>query len=153
MKYYAAYGSNLNKAQMARRCPDAVAVGTAWIPEHKLVFRRGYLTIEPAKGKHVDVGVYKISPEDEKKLDIYEGFPKFYHKERLEICSPFSGKKIKTVMVYIMNDGFEIKRPSTRYLQTVAVGFRDFGFGIKPLMDADLDACLSEMEGIKDDEI
>ena len=32
MKLYLAYGSNLNKEQMAYRCPDAVPVGISRIP-------------------------------------------------------------------------------------------------------------------------
>ena len=33
-KYYLAYGSNLNVAQMQFRCPDAVVAGTAVIPDY-----------------------------------------------------------------------------------------------------------------------
>ena len=39
MKYYLAYGSNLNIQQMAVRCPGARAVGTATIRDFKLAFR------------------------------------------------------------------------------------------------------------------
>jgi len=146
MKYYIAYGSNLNRKQMAKRCPDAEAVGAAWILDYKLVFRRGYLTIEPAEGRHVCVGVYRISEADEKSLDRYEGFPSFYHKERLTISSLISGKPIKTGMAYIMNDGFPIKRATSEYLHTCAVGYYDFGFPLNPLMDADLEAGVAQSE-------
>ena len=30
-RYYIAYGSNLHKEQMSRRCPDARVVGTGWL--------------------------------------------------------------------------------------------------------------------------
>ena len=33
-RYYLAYGSNLNIAQMQFRCPDAVMAGTAVIPDY-----------------------------------------------------------------------------------------------------------------------
>lgn len=36
-KYYLAYGSNLNIAQMQFRCPDATVVGTAVIPDYELL--------------------------------------------------------------------------------------------------------------------
>ena len=36
---YIAYGSNLNRAQMALRCPDAKVVGTGEIKDYELLFR------------------------------------------------------------------------------------------------------------------
>ena len=48
-RYYLAYGSNLNIDQMAWRCPDAVPLGTAEIPNYRILFRGSktgsYLTI------------------------------------------------------------------------------------------------------------
>ena len=139
MKYYIAYGSNLNKEQMARRCPGAVDVGTGKIADYKLVFRRGYLTIEPEEGSSVNVGVWQITDEDEKKLDRYEGFPRFYHKEYFAIPTSFNAGEVMC-MAYIMNDGFPIKRSTREYRETVEQGFHDFGFDIVPLLEADLDA-------------
>ena len=49
-KYYLAYGSNLSIAQMVQRCPYAVYVGKATIPNYKLLFKGSksgsYHTIE-----------------------------------------------------------------------------------------------------------
>ena len=36
---YIAYGSNLNRAQMALRCSDAKVVGTGEIKDYELLFR------------------------------------------------------------------------------------------------------------------
>ena len=132
MKYYLAYGSNLNKEQMQRRCPGAQVVGTSWIPGYALVFRRGYLTIEPGKG-YVDVGVYAITREDEKQLDRYEGFPTFYHKEEFTVPGPYGGGI--RAMAYVMNDGFPLQAPSEAYLRTVIQGYHDFQFTQKAEMD------------------
>ena len=85
MKYYLAYGSNLNMEQMARRCPGAEPIGAALLPNSELVFRRGFLTIEPKQGSSVPVGIWRISDENEKALDRYEGFPKFYRKEYFDL--------------------------------------------------------------------
>ena len=52
-KEYFAYGSNLNFEQMAYRCPEATAVGTARLDGYELAFRRGYLTILPKEGATV----------------------------------------------------------------------------------------------------
>ena len=39
MKYYVAYGSNLNREQMAHRCPEAKLVGTGMLSNYEMVFR------------------------------------------------------------------------------------------------------------------
>ena len=54
MKYYVAYGSNLNREQMAHRCPDAKLVGTGMLSNYEMVFRgnksNAVATVEPKKG-------------------------------------------------------------------------------------------------------
>ena len=125
MKYYLAYGSNLNKEQMAHRCPGAEPVGAAVIMDYELVFRRGYLTIEPKEGSEVPVGIWKISEKNEMALDRYEGFPKFYYKKDFHIG-----------MAYIMQDGYPMQVPSDYYFYTVMQGYRDFGIDTAPLIRA-----------------
>ena len=88
-KYYLAYGSNLNVRQMALRCPTAKTVGTALIKDYELLFKGSktgaYLTIEPKSGAEVPVAVWSVEPADEKRLDVYEGFPAFYYKAEIEL--------------------------------------------------------------------
>ena len=135
MKYYLAYGSNLNCEQMHRRCPDAFPAGTAEIKDYKLVFRRGFLTIEPSKGDKVPVGIWAISDRDEKNLDRYEGFPTFYYKKDFPVS--FAGGPVHNCMAYIMTDGHPLQVPSDPYFYTVLRGYRDFGLGDRSqLMDA-----------------
>lgn len=138
MKYYMAYGSNLNKQQMRLRCPDAVPVTTAAVQDYQLVFRRGVLTLEPSQGTSVPVAIWSISERDEKHLDVYEGFPAFYHKETWPIMASIDGKDRESVscMVYIMNDGYPIQAPSDNYFYTVYGGYKDFGLYTGPLVQA-----------------
>lgn len=133
MKYYIAYGSNLNKRQMKHRCPDAVPVGSATIPDYELVFR-GVATIEPKSGASVQCGIWKISAEDEKSLDRYEGFPRLYGKQFFWV--PVNGKMVRA-MAYIMTEGVHRKRqPYTDYLITIMEGYEDFELDEKPLIIA-----------------
>lgn len=64
---YIAYGSNLNRAQMALRCPDAKVVGTGEIKDYELLFRGNrngaVATVEPKKGESVPVLIWEISRE------------------------------------------------------------------------------------------
>ena len=136
MKLYLAYGSNLNKEQMAYRCPAAVPVGISQIPNYELVFRRGYLTIERKQGCSVPVAIWSISDTDEMNLDRYEGFPRFYTKRTFPIMlNGFDengekkvSERVADAIAYVMNDGFPIQAPSESYYSIVRQGYIDFGF-------------------------
>ena len=141
-KYYLAYGSNLNEEQMAYRCPSASAEGVADLEGWRLFFRGSktgfYLTIEPCEGHTVPVAIWSITPEDEKSLDYYEGFPNFYRKEYLPFHGyNFNGEEFSgEALVYIMNEGRQIGIPSDSYIETCMEGYDDFGFDFAPLEDA-----------------
>ena len=129
-KYYLAYGSNLNKRQMKHRCPDAVPVGTIMIADYELVFR-SVATIEPKTGASVPCGIWKISAEDEKRLDVYEGYPRLYVKQDFWVV--VNGQTVRA-MAYVMTNGIRRKAPpSTDYLLTIMEGYGDFGLDDKPL--------------------
>ena len=126
-KYYIAYGSNLNKAQMKRRCPTAMPFATATLENYELLFRGkrdcAVATIESKSGEKVPVAIWEITDMDEKSLDRYEGYPYLYRKEELEV--KIDNEKIKA-MVYIMNEGRPIGTPSCYYYSTIRQGYKDF---------------------------
>ena len=144
-KYYLAYGSNLNLRQMDHRCPDARVAGTAVIPNYKLLFRGSktgaYLTIEPEEGSSVPVAVWLVGAEDEKALDVYEGYPRFYYKKwmTVRITGTRSGKSFyRNAFVYIMREDRPLGIPSPAYVDTCLEGYRAFGFDQALLLDAAL---------------
>ena len=133
MKYYLAYGSNLNKRQMKHRCPDAVPVGPVTIMDYELVFR-GVATIEPKPGASVQCGIWRISTEDEKHLDIYEGYPRLYVKQ--DFWVEVNGEAVRA-MAYVMTNEIRPKsQPSTGYLMTIMEGYEDFCLDERPLIVA-----------------
>ena len=137
-RFYIAYGSNLNVRQMRMRCPDAVIIGTAFIPDYRLLFK-GSKSGEPHSGSRVPVAVWAVSARDERQLDIYEGFPDFYYKKGfpLEVKLSETGKIRKlTAFAYIMHEERKLGMPSSLYLQTCGTGYRDFGFDLQYLLDA-----------------
>lgn len=133
-KYYIAYGSNLNVHQMRYRCPDAKPVGTAWIHGYQLLFKGSktgsYLTIEKAENSKVPVALWEVSEVDERRLDVYEGYPNFYYKTEMEVT--VNCRKIKA-FVYIMHENRSLGIPSSSYVRTCVQGYRDFGFDLKYL--------------------
>lgn len=136
-KLYIAYGSNLNLPQMAHRCPSAKVVGTSEIKDYALVFRGGQngavATVEPCEGSSVPVLLWKITPKDEAALDLYEGFPRFYDKEMMEL--PLDGQTV-SAMVYVMTPGHRLGYPSDYYYNTIREGYETAGFDTAVLEQA-----------------
>ena len=142
-KYYIAYGSNLNLRQMRQRCPDARVIGTAELKDWQLLFKGSktgsYLTIEKKNGGTVPVAVWEVSENDEKRLDMYEGYPTFYYKKELDISVKGirTGKqRKKKAFVYIMHEDRPFGIPSDYYIDVCAEGYQAFRFDIAYLADA-----------------
>lgn len=140
MTIYLAYGSNLNKAQMAMRCPDATPLQVIMLPDYRLVFK-GVADIIPAKGWKVPVAMWRITEKCEKALDRYEGYPTLYRKEF------FENKETGDVyMAYVMNN-HGLAMPSLHYVKAIAQGYEDFK--INPMH---LDAALAFTEEYDSDD-
>ncbi|MFR7820213.1 gamma-glutamylcyclotransferase family protein [Candidatus Pseudoruminococcus sp.] len=139
-RYYIAYGSNLNVAQMVRRCPGAKPIGTAELEHNTLYFRGSgsgyYLTIEPKIGSRVPVAVWEVTAEDEKALDRYEGYPRFYYKHDFDLAVTLLDSRTTKELrcfAYIMTDGRDVGLPTPYYMETCIQGYRDFGFDTRIL--------------------
>ena len=117
---YLAYGSNLNKKQMSKRCPNAKPVGSIILKGYKLEFRK-VATIKHTKKNDdkLGCGLWEISEKCEKSLDIYEGFPHLYSKKKIKLDDG------REVMTYIMNYG-EKSPPTLKYFNTIREGYKDF---------------------------
>ena len=128
---YFAYGSNLNLFQMKRRCKDSIFLKKINLKNFRLTFRSKYRAadIEPKKNFIVPGGLFEISRNDEKKLDIYEDFPSLYKK----FYFYYYGKK---VMTYTMVKKTKFRFPTERYLNTVKEGYKDCKLEKKYLLSA-----------------
>lgn len=136
-KLYVAYGSNLNLSQMALRCPTARVYSAGSLNNWELIFRGSktgaYATIQRKKGSSVPVVVWEIQPKDEKNLDIYEGYPRFYFKQNVMVDLPAGKKK---AMVYIMDTRRLPGIPTDRYVETVSQGYLDNNLDMEYLQEA-----------------
>ena len=124
MALYAAYGSNLDPAQMLDRCPHSPASGTGWVEGWRLTFggedlgwEGALATIVESPGDHVFVGLYDITDGDAKLLDAWEGADNgLYRKVRVRVAT-LDGEAL--AWVYVL-DGFEGGLPAARYLGVLA---------------------------------
>jgi hypothetical protein len=79
---YAAYGSNMDPAQMAHRCPHSPQQGAGWLDGWRLTFGGEDLTWEGAlttvveeSGQRVFVVLYEVPDADEAALDRWAWLP------------------------------------------------------------------------------
>ena len=142
-RYYIAYGSNLNVAQMKRRCLTATILATADLEGYELLFKGSltgsYLTIEKNERGSVPVAIWEVNPADELALDCYEGYPNFYYKQNIKLtCKDIHTGEIKEIMAfaYIMHEERPIGIPSEFYLRTCLDGYEAFYFDKRVLMRA-----------------
>lgn len=145
-KIYAAYGSNMNIEQMKVRCPNAKVIGTGILKDYKLTFRgaaRGVANIEKKKGYSVPIVLWEITPKCEKALDIYEGYPRLYVKQDIEVVTETG---IIKAMAYVMAPQYTkmAAQPTEYYFSVIADGYFDNGINLKPLETA-YSECLSEL--------
>ena len=131
-KIYLAYGSNLNHRQMADRCPDARYLGNTMLKDWRLIFK-SVATIEKDLGKHVPVGVFQITEECEKALDIYEDYPQLYDKKELDVI--LDGTQM-TAMTYIMVGKYGIAPPSRKYFNVISEGYKNCDLNLDFLLEA-----------------
>jgi gamma-glutamylcyclotransferase (GGCT)/AIG2-like uncharacterized protein YtfP len=90
-------------------------------------------TIEPKRGGCVPALLWRISPDDEARLDHYEGYPHLYRKEKIRVRHD---EKWITAMVYVMNEGYSLGLPSEYYLKTILEGYMEFSFDSAILCNA-----------------
>lgn len=138
---YFAYGSNINLHQMAVRCPAAKVVEPAVLENYELLFRGndrafGVATIRPKEGSRVHGLLWKITPECERSLDLYEGYPHLYEKQKIPLTTK-SGQQV-SAMVYVMTREKERvpSMPTRSYYIGILEGFRQNGLPVKSLEQA-----------------
>jgi hypothetical protein len=153
MKYYLAYGPNLNLVQMRQRCPNARVVGYTYLFGARLVFRGSkngcFLTTDfqqPWCPSMVGCGVYEISDKDEQALDVYAGVPYFYQKQTMQVQCVWDVTTRREVLhhieaiLYTLPTSHPLGVPSRRYLQECKSGYDDFHFSFLPLRQALIDS-------------
>ena len=132
-RIYLAYGSNLNHQQMKERCPKAQFLGSSILEDWRLTFK-SVATIEKEVGKTVPIGVFEITDECEKSLDIYEDYPNLYSKREFEVVL---GGKLVTCMTYVMEAKYGISPPSKKYFNVIREGYKNCGLNSDYLLEAE----------------
>ncbi|HEY2688600.1 MAG TPA: gamma-glutamylcyclotransferase [Streptosporangiaceae bacterium] len=124
MAIYAAYGSNMDPAQMAERCPHSPRRGSGWLEGWRLAFGGEELgwegalaTVFEESGQRVFVVLYDLSDSDEESLDQWDGVSLgFYRKAKVRVETR-DGDVL--AWLYVLN-AYEGGLPAARYLGIMA---------------------------------
>jgi gamma-glutamylcyclotransferase (GGCT)/AIG2-like uncharacterized protein YtfP len=139
MKYYFAYGSNINPKQIRDRCPEAKFVSKASLSGYRFIINLlGVASIVEDINSSVYGVVWKLSERDEQKLDEFEGV-KFntYIKFEKKIFITESNE----INVFIYRASVELSgSPRPGYLERIIQSATDHEF---------LDEYLKELESWK----
>jgi len=137
---YFAYGSNLDFAQMSRRCPDSILDNRAVLNGYQIIFGGhsfswggAVASVKKTPRNKVHGLLYRLSKNDLKNLDGFEGHPIVYKRRRLSVVDEF-GKK-RYAQVYILPVEKE-RFPSAQYLGVISRAYGRHGFDRKPLTAA-----------------
>ena len=124
MAIYAAYGSNMDPAQMSERCPHSPLRGSGWLEDWRLAFGGEELgwegalaTVFEESGQRVFVVLYDLSDSDEESLDQWDGASLGYYRRAKVRVETMDGDVL--AWLYVLN-AYEGGLPAARYLGIVA---------------------------------
>ena len=122
MTLYFAYGSNMNRAAMARRCPGARAIGQATLEGYKFfVGIDGWGSVKRNAGDRVHGVLWRLTPRDIAALHAYELLHQgLYDARHLPVRS---GARRCTAMIYLLRRRASGK-PKPGYIEMIAASAR-----------------------------
>ena len=118
MTLYFAYGSNMNRAAMRRRCPGARAIGPATLPGYRFfVGIDGWGSVKPSAGDSVHGVLWRLTTRDVAALHAYELLHQgLYAVRHLPVRS--GGKRVRA-MIYRLRRRAP-GRPKPGYVEMIA---------------------------------
>ena len=125
-RLYFAYGSNMDRDQMYKRCPDSELVGAAKLEGWRFLINTvGVATVVPREDGVVHGLLWRISASDEKTLDGYEGVEHgMYRKEELDV--EVTGGSTEKALIYISSDT-EPGVPRPGYIERIISAAQEHG--------------------------
>ena len=122
MTLYFAYGSNMDRAAMRRRCPGARALGPAILEGHRFfVGIDGWGSVKPQRCNSVHGVLWRLTPRDLAALHAYELLHQgLYDVRHLPVRF---GARRRTVMIYLLRRR-SAGRPKPGYVEMIAASAR-----------------------------
>lgn len=124
--WYFAYASNMNRRQMAQRAGALAEEKLARLDNYELNFEKiarggtGTANIAPAEGKTVWGVLYRVTEQQLKALDRFEGVPEHYRRSEVTVVDG-DGNKV-AAQVYLARKVRKGLKPDRLYLQRIIQG-------------------------------
>jgi cation transport regulator ChaC len=124
MTLYFAYGSNMQRAAMARRCPTARAIGPAVLDGYKFFIGiDGWGSVKPNPGDKVHGILWRLAARDIAALHAYELLHKGLYDVR-HLPVRVGGKRLRA-MIYLLRRRSPGK-PKPGYVEMIAASAREW---------------------------
>jgi cation transport regulator ChaC len=122
MALYFAYGSNMSRAAMARRCPGAQALGPATLEGYAFfVGIDGWGSVKPAPGASVHGVLWRLTPRDLAALHAYELLHQgLYEVRHLPVRT--GGRRLRALVYLLRRRG--VGRPKPGYVEMIGAAAR-----------------------------
>lgn len=117
-RLYFAYGANLDREHMRRRCPAARSGGAAELPGYRFVVNQcGWATVVADPCSTVHGVLWWLSPECEATLDEQEGVAAFLYGKQMLTLIDDTGHPVEA-LVYVASET-RPGRPNPGYLERI----------------------------------
>lgn len=126
-RLYLAYGSNLSRARMAERCPQAVPLRALLVPGWRLGFER-VATIIRDDSAVLPAALYRLTAACERTLDRIEGVSEGRYRRHMLPLPPESEADPRAEVMALTYIKIDARRgpPLPVYLAHIADGYRDW---------------------------
>lgn len=124
MTLYFAYGANMERAAMRRRCGAAVALGPAVLRGWRYVIAQGYGSVAPAAGMHVFGVLWRLTPRDLAALNAFESLDSGLYR-RATLTVQTGVQRVRAVVYVGRRSGR--RRPMPGYQERVVAAAEDWG--------------------------
>jgi gamma-glutamylcyclotransferase (GGCT)/AIG2-like uncharacterized protein YtfP len=123
---YFAYGSNMDAAAMARRCPASRPLGLARLARHRFaILEAGYATVVRDPNSTVHGVLYDLALADVPALDRYEDIGRGLYRKATQAVLRNAGAPVQA-LVYI-GAGASGGEPRPRYMEALVAAARTAG--------------------------
>ena len=120
---YFAYGANMERAAMRRRCGAAVPLGPALLRGWRYAIAQGYGSVAPASGMHVFGVLWRLTPRDLAALNAFESLDSGLYR-RAMLTVEIGGQRVRA-LVYVARQCGR-RRPMPGYQERLIAAARDW---------------------------
>lgn len=120
---YFAYGANMERAAMGRRCGDATPLGPAVLRGWRYVIAQGYGSVAPAAGMCVFGVLWRLTPRDLAALNAFESLDSGLYR-RAMLTVETGGQRVRALVYVGRRRGR--RRPMPGYQERLVAAAQDW---------------------------